>query len=47
MELATSLTFPVSLLTKASVHFHVGTADEIHLGKKGPLTELLRKMKYL
>ena len=47
MELATSLTSPVSLLTKASVHLQVGTDDKIQLGKKGPLTELFRKMKYL
>ena len=47
MELATSLTFPVSLLTNASVHCQVGTEDRIHLGKKGPLVELFKKMKYL
>ena len=47
IELDTSFTSLLSLLTKASGHRQVGIMGGTHAGKKGPLTELLRKMKYL
>ncbi len=47
MELETSFTSPLSLLTNASGQRQVGIMGVSHVGKNGPLTELLRKTKYL